>query len=205
MDISSDLKYSIYSSPQVANPSEAQIAFHNIGYNDIATADGTHRPLYLQMQLHTSMLDISSGAHLEVVVSGDPDAVVGGDGAALSMSLQCSLQSSVCSAEPVTCFSDVDVSHLLGSEQGGSLYISPKMNDGKVIGAYTPCKYLGVRNVEYIVSARLTSTPIAVLNPPTLNPSLSPKEIPTGLSFNSHVLFTWYISFLVLYSCVLFS
>ena len=182
------------------NPSEAQIAFHNIGYTGVAaaTADGSHRPLYLQLQLHTSMLDMSSGAHLEVVVSGSPDAVVkggggGGDvapsGAARSVSLQCSLQSSVCSAEPVTCFSDVDVSHLLGSDQGGSLYISPKMNDNKVIGAYTPCKYLGVRNVEYIISARLTSTPIAVLNPPTRNPSLSPTETPTGGSFHFFLLF----------------
>ena len=152
------------------NATEAQVTFHNIGCNNVAAAAGSRRPLYLQVQLYTSMLDMSSGAHLEVLVSG------GGPSAAQSISLQCVLQSLVCSAEPTTCLSDVDIAYLVGDDHGGSLYITMKMKDEEVMGAYNPCIYRGIKNVRYIMSARLTSKPISIFNSSSSRPSISSNQ-----------------------------
>ena len=130
------------------------------------------------------MLDASSGAYLEVFPSSSPDAPSPDSSDSFtSIRLQCELQSSVCASTPVTCISDVDVSHLISSEQGGSIYIHTRMNIDNVIGAYTPCMHKGHKNVEHALSARLTSSlPVQSTSSPTLSSSSSshPREDPTG-------------------------
>ena len=97
----------------------------------------------------------SSGAALIVEISGIANWTESKD----ILRLQCPLSQSYkqCDHEvPYRCFGNVNVSHLVGNERGGSLYIRTTMDSSKVAvsGSYKGCVFGTVR---YAVSIRLTS------------------------------------------------